>query len=118
MLVEVDRSGQSETEEGLGHWRLVKWAKAVVKLRVHVLLRIILDAYGRPRKVFKVVTKLDEKDAIVTIYKVDLLFDLGRPTLALVGPVPLPFAGAPRVPQFKQVYLLALLVSNLMDRNQ
>ena len=38
MLVKVDRSLQSKAEEGLGHRRLIEWPKAVIQLRMHVLL--------------------------------------------------------------------------------
>ena len=82
-----------------------------------VLLWILFDANRGPGEVLQVITKLNEEDAIVTICEFDLLLDLWSPQPALVRPVALPFAGAPRVPQLQQVDFLAL-ASDLMDRDE
>ena len=82
-----------------------------------VLLWVLFDANRGPGEVLQVITKLNEEDAIVTVCEFDLLLDLWCPQLALVRPVALPLARAPRVPQLQQVDFLAL-ASDLMDRDE
>ena len=79
-----------------------------------VLLWVLFDANRGPGEVLQVITELNEEDAIVTVSEFDLLLDLWCPQLALVRPVALPLARAPRVPQLQQVDFLAL-ASDLMD---
>ena len=65
----------------------------------------------------QVITKLDEEDAIVTVCELDLLLDLRCPALALIRPVALPFARAPRVPKLEQVDFLTIF-GDLVDRDE
>lgn len=65
----------------------------------------------------KIVLKLDEEDAIVTIYETNFRLESRSPKVRLVRPVACPLARAPGVTQLHKAYILTLVLE-LMDRDE
>ena len=99
VLVEVDLGRKSEGEEGLGHGAVIKrLVKAMVELRVDVLLIVIFNADTGPRKVLQVIVQFNEEHAVIAVYKATLLLESGGPQGRLVRPITLPFTTTPWIP--------------------
>ena len=82
----------------------------MIELRVLVFVVIFLNADRSPREVLKVVIKLNEENAIVSIDEAAFLLQLRRPERRIVRPVALPFSTSPWVPELEQLYFFASVV--------